>query len=157
MSIHLRPASPDDAEALVSVTEAAIRGLSGEQYSPEERAAWIDGVSESSMREGLETPTTTTFVAEENRQIVGFSSLDGWQIRALYVHPDAQGTGVGTDLLQAVEAEAKHHGRSTVEVSASLNSVGFYESHGYERTSEGVIELDDHVEIRCIDMHKPLS
>lgn len=89
MPAHIRSASPEDAEALVSVTQSAVRGLSGDYYTQEEREAWIDGVSKEAMREGLRDTEKRTYVAEIRTQTVGFSTLQGNYVRAVYVRPKA--------------------------------------------------------------------
>lgn len=77
------------------------------------------------MRQGLQAPDTVTFVAATDVEVVGLSTLQGKEVRAVYVRPEVQGQGVGSDLLGAVETEAKAEGIRKLEVSASLNSVGF--------------------------------
>ena len=157
MSVRIRPATPDDASALVAVHHEAVEALSGAQYSEEERNAWIRFVTEEAMRQGVSTAEAIAFVAETDETVVGFSTLHGQEVRAVYVHPAAQNRGVGTDLLRAVEAEARARDVQTLTVSASLNAIGFYDAHGYERVGEGTVELDESHEIRCVEMEKALS
>lgn len=128
MSIRIRSAVPEDAAALASISQAAVESLSGDHYSAEERAVWSTLTSEESMRTGLRAHDTTTVVAERKEGPVGFATLAGQRVQAVYVRPDVQGRGVGTELLGAVEAEAEAEGVRTLTVSASLNAVGFYEA-----------------------------
>lgn len=109
------------------------------------------------MRQRLQAPDTVTFVAATDVEVVGLSTLQGKEVRAVYARPEVQGQGVGSDLLGAVETEAKAKGIRKLEVSASLNSVGFYEAHGYERVGKGAVELEEGLEMRCIDMAKELA
>jgi putative acetyltransferase len=51
-----------------------------------------------------------------------------------FVDPDHQRHGLGTLLLDALEAEAKAAGLGELRVDASLTGVGFYERLGYRRT-----------------------
>ncbi|UIP00864.1 GNAT family N-acetyltransferase [Halobaculum sp. CBA1158] len=57
-------------------------------------------------------------------------------VEAVYVHPDHAGAGVGSLLLSDLEREARDRGLASLGMHASLNAVGFYERHGYERVRE---------------------
>src|SRR3712207_2549295 len=73
--------------------------------TPEQIEAWVGGREPKhyawAMREGGET----MWVAETAGQIVGFSSLRGDEVVAVYTSPRAP-PGTGARLLEAVEAEA---------------------------------------------------
>ncbi len=157
MSVQIRRASIEEALSLVTVLHAAVDALGEEPYGPEERAAWLESVTEESMRNGLQAPEPTTFVAENGSRVVGFTTRHGTDVRALYVHPEAQGQGIGSALLGVLERQAQAAGIQTLDVSASLNAVGFYEAHGYERVRESALELEGDVAIRCVDMEKDLA
>lgn len=157
MPVRIRPATLDDASALVPVHHAAIDALPGTHYTAETRAAWKAAVTEEAMRQGLAHDATATFVAEGDNRLVGFSTLQVPEVTAVYVHPAAQNRGVGTALLRAVEAGARIRDVQTLTVSASLNAVGFYEAHGYERVGRGTIDLDEDHAIRCVHMEKTLA
>lgn len=62
--------------------------------------------------------------------------------------------GLGSGLLTAIERKAEIQ---TLNVSVSLDAVGFYEARGYERTSESTVELESEIAIRCVDMQKLLA
>lgn len=157
MSIHVRAASPDDAKVLVAVLRAAVGALAGTDYSADERAAWIANVTDDQMREGLQTTDTETLVAEVDTEIVGFATREGDLIRALYVRPELQGRGIGSELLNVVEAAARADGVHRLTVSASLNSIGFYTAQGYVRVGESHVGLGDERELRCVDLTKELG
>lgn len=70
-------------------------------------------------------------VFEDDGLLVGVGALSGDEIRRLYVHPDAQGAGVGSALLTALEQAARAAGRTSLRLDASPSSVGFYVRHGY--------------------------
>lgn len=74
--------------------------------------------------------------------VVGFAEAAAgddpgvWQLYRLYVHPDSWGEGIGTALLEGVEAAVAERGveRFRVEVHADNEvGVGFYEARGFER------------------------
>ena len=102
-------------------------------------------------REGLKTETglkRTSFVARLNGKVVGFTApriTDDSQRRvgALYVLPEAQGSGVGTKLLQsAVDWHGRDNDIYLHVVSYNQKAIDFYEHFGFEKTGQEI--LDDH-------------
>jgi chorismate mutase len=63
-------------------------------HPPEEnRAYWAGAVDRSEV-----------WVAEQDAGVVGYAAVTGDWLDGLYVHPDAQGQGIGTALLEVVKA-----------------------------------------------------
>jgi putative acetyltransferase len=108
-----------------SILELAPQGM------PVDRArAWADQGSMESMCRRLEE--TEAWVAEEQGHVVGWVAVRGDYLDALYVDPDHARRGIGTHLLQLVQAVLRRRGVEVVRVDASWNSEGFYLRHGYE-------------------------
>jgi putative acetyltransferase len=64
--------------------------------------------------------------------IVGFGSLtDTGCIDMLYVHKAHQREGVGSRILQELEANARHMGLSEVTTEASITARPFFERQGF--------------------------
>lgn len=129
-TVHIRSAESDDAPALFDVHTAAIRALDG--YSDKVKTRWLQLLSP----EGYGDPWPDDFraVAEVDGKVVAFGEVDLRKgvIVALYVHPTLAREGVGTALLDELEAKAKLAGLSTLEVLSGLNAEGFYVHHGYK-------------------------
>ncbi len=82
-------------------------------------------------------------VAEQEARIIGCVHLDEYapslaEIRSLAVAPEAQGTGVGTALVAALEQLARKRDYSTI--FAVSNSGAFFQRRGYEERH--IPELD---------------
>ena len=149
--VTLRDAVPADAEAVRDVHAASVRGLGPAAYDDEQVAAWAGNRDPADYDT---TPDDADFVvAERDGRVVGFAELrphgggyfetvrpGPWtgEVRAVYVHPDAAGEGVGSALLAELERRARGRDLSALGLHASLNAVPFYEARGYER----VVELD---------------
>ena len=71
------------------------------------------------------------WVAEHDGRQVGFASLKGHELNALYATAQAP-RGTGTALLHAVIAEAKALGQKHLVATCSLNAVAFYLRSGFE-------------------------
>jgi putative acetyltransferase len=74
-------------------------------------------------------PNAETWVAEQHGQIIGFLSLLGSEVGAIFVHPDHHRRGIGSDFIDMAR-ELK--GELTVEVFAA-NTIGreFYARRGF--------------------------
>ena len=72
------------------------------------------------------------FVAVQGGAIVGMAEIeaDGF-IDYFYVHPRAQGRGVGKALLAAVECEAVRLGVSLIYADVSITAKSFFLSQGF--------------------------
>ena len=82
-------------------------------------------------------------VAVEHGKAVGFGSLEGNTVTALYVRSTHRGKGIGRALHTMLEAEAIKNGEKSLEVEAFQNAVGFYCAIGYTQTSEKVWYLGE--------------
>lgn len=93
------------------------------------------------------------YVAEVDGEVVGFANAgpnpeyeEGrFELFRIYVLPEHWNQGIGGRLLEWVCAGVREEGGSSLRLSVlAENDVGvrFYESKGFERIEEGVIELD---------------
>jgi putative acetyltransferase len=138
--VTVRPATPGDRARIRECHVAAIQTLGPEAYDERQVAAWADkgNVVEDYP---VEDDGHYFVVAElstgddSETRVVGHGHLvpaEG-EVRAVYVHPDAGGRGVGAAILDALEARARDLQLGDLTLWASLNAVGFYEQAGYER------------------------
>jgi GNAT superfamily N-acetyltransferase len=128
----IRPATPADAEAIAAVQARAWRHAYAEIVEPERMpvpeqqaprfAEWIAGGGEA-------------YVWDQDGEVAGFATLEGDELRAIYVDPPAQGAGVGTALLTAAVSALRAAGHAeaflwTFEANGLARA--FYERHGWE-------------------------
>lgn len=130
MAFVLRPAHPQDAFDIGEIFLAAHKqSLSylRQLHTGEQTRTWI--------RETM-LPTTTVWVAEISGRVVGFCSLGGQKLEHLYVHPEDQGLGVGTALLEQARALSIER----LELYTFVRNQGarrFYERHGFRAIAFG--------------------
>ena len=125
----LRRARPEDADAVAEILTAAraAQAWFPRLHTPEEDAAFV--------RERL-LPDYEVWVAEDDGSVVGFAAVQGDVLGHLFVHPDAQGRGVGTRLLdKAKELRPDGFDLWTHQVSEAR---AFYDRRGLV-----VVELTD--------------
>lgn len=66
------------------------------------------------------------------------------EVAGVYVHPSVTRQGVGTKIYSELERRARANDVRTLELSASLNAVPFYEIHGFEQGREHAHEFSSH-------------
>ena len=101
--MRVRRASPDDAEAVLAVHRAS-RAAAYAHLGPPEQAVGQSTVESwaAALADG------DAWVHEEDGRVVAFAHKVGPKLAGLYVHPDAQGRGIGSELLDtAVAAGAR--------------------------------------------------
>jgi ribosomal protein S18 acetylase RimI-like enzyme len=121
--VLIRPARRRDADAVAEVFIASFDTLTflPKLYTNEET---IDFVATVVMSE------QEVLVAEEEGTIVGFLALGhGDTLEHLYVHPDSQGRGVGSALLERAK-ERLSGGFSLWVFQQNVQARRFYERHG---------------------------
>lgn len=128
----LRPATPADVEAAVRIHAAAIKERGPEAYTPRQVAAWALEARPDAYP--VDAPDRCLLAADLGEAIVGVgqANLDDPEIAKLFVDPTHAERGVGSQLLAALESALAEAKAKTVFLDASLNSVEFYERHGYE-------------------------
>ncbi|HTB28410.1 MAG TPA: GNAT family N-acetyltransferase [Steroidobacteraceae bacterium] len=152
MSIALRLATRADIPRLAELIARSARGLSVEEYRPEQ----VDGALRGAF--GIDSQLIddeTYFVAEENGELAG---CGGWsfrstlfggdarsdrdaslldpstqaaKIRAFFVEPSKARRGVGSALLERCESEACARGFARAELMATLPGLKLYAARGY--------------------------
>jgi GNAT superfamily N-acetyltransferase len=140
--LTVRPAALEDAEGFVSAYEeswdAALADLAGrrlDELSPyEERLGAFRRTFRAELPEGA-----GAWVAEGGGRIVGVATRAGPELRALYVVPEAWGTGAAQALTEAVIAAVRANGHKEAVlwvVEENPRARRFYEREGWEATGE---------------------
>jgi putative acetyltransferase len=135
----IRPYAVADLEELLDVWYRA--SLVAHSFLPEEFfAAERRAIAEQWL------PMAETVVYESDGGVVGFLSLIGNEVGAVFVDPDYQGRGFGRALMDWAQ-----HARPWLELSvfeANSTGRGFYEHYGFEYVGETLNEPTGHRELR---------
>ncbi len=75
-----------------------------------------------------------TYVYENDEGVIGMAGLKGSLIKNLYVAPEYQSNGVGTELLNYVEGIALSKGYASTKLYSYDNSIEFYKANKYRAT-----------------------
>jgi ElaA protein len=98
-------------------------------------------------------------IGENDGKIIAYARLfkpndyfENASIGRVVTHPDFRGKKIGHELMRnAVEGIQTHFNENEITISAQLYLKKFYESHGFEQTSETYLEDDiPHIEMKKI-------
>ena len=149
MEVEIRRAMAGDAEAVYEIVLRALRETNARDY-PE---SVIDRlVLTLPERVSSKLVEWHAYVAVVDGRIVGTGSLNGETVRAVFVHPDYHGRGIGTKLMEAVENAANVQSVTTLSVQSSITAQPFYAKRGFK-----VIREAFDGEERTIVMSKDIS
>jgi putative acetyltransferase len=145
--VTIRPFVDEDLSELLDVWYRA--SLIAHSFLPEE-------FFERERREIAERwlPMAETAVYESDGRVVGFLSLIGNEVGAIFVDPDHQGRGIGRALMDGARAL-----RPMLELGVfEANSIGrrFYDAYGFEFIGRRVNEATGQPELRLhlvLDSH----
>ncbi|ARS89575.1 GNAT family N-acetyltransferase [Natrarchaeobaculum aegyptiacum] len=143
----VRSAAADDFDAIKAIARETWHATYDELESEVIDRTVDDWYTDDSMP--LEAPGTVVLVAERGGEIVGFTHAVAQGERAdvlrMYVHPDHQGEGIGTELHERLLAELEAHDVDEVRaLDFAFNDASrrFYEGLGFERADSGEVVID---------------
>ena len=143
MTIALRPFLLSDAPILAAIYAAAIDELTAEDYTDEQRYAWM-ALAEDEQTFGQKLAASLTLVAIVEGEPVGFISLrDNLSIEHLYVSPNIIREGVATALCDALEKIATARWAQKLTVDSSDTAEPFFKQRGYVLQSRNTRIVDE--------------
>lgn len=173
----IRPATFQDIPELKKLLDLSVRGLSKEHYTPnqiESALKYIFGVDTQLITDG------TYYVVEIDRAIAGCGGWskrntlyggdqhkeledplldpenDAARIRAFFVHPDYARKGIGRQIMELCEREAKKNGFSSMELGATLPGIPLYRVMGFSETDSLAELLPDGEKLELVRMRKSI-
>lgn len=153
--MRIREATPADAERIREVHSTSITELGTQAYDHEQVKAWAAGCESADYMSGITADEVVFVVTDIDEIVMGFGSLTlaapnnydseiEAEITGVYVHPTVAQQGIGTCIYTELEQQARANEIQSVGLSASLNAVSFYETHGFERIQEHTHEFSRH-------------
>ncbi|MBB4233861.1 GNAT family N-acetyltransferase [Rhizobium esperanzae] len=137
--ILIRPYTPADAGATIDIFLRAIREVSSKDYSPPQIEAWAKVEDHGLWAE--RRISRPAWIAEIDGEPVGFSDLTAEGcVDMMFVHPQLQGLGIASRLLNTVEAEALRRGFTRIYTEASRTARPFFERRGFRLISRQTVE-----------------
>jgi GNAT superfamily N-acetyltransferase len=129
---RLRPACADDIETLFEI-RCSVR----ENHLDREQLA-ARGISADALRDMIRSPDWLCLIAEREGEALGFCMAQRarGEVFALFLRPQAEGQGIGRQLMQAAEADLFAAGHDTLSLATgddpTLRAYGFYRELGWQ-------------------------
>lgn len=131
MAPHVRPAAPEDREAILALMVAVV----GSALAAEHQADTIDNVTRN-LDFWSESPERCVhLVAESDGVLVGVVLIkEFWNLCSLFVTPALQGRGLGRRLVREAIAACRGNSQErAIYLNAAPNAVPFYTALGFEQ------------------------
>lgn len=165
--IAIATASLEDAPALKNLLEAAYRGDSARRgWNHEADILDDERVAPGEVESLLADPGVTILVARDGTELVGCVAVTRRDASLAYlgmlcVLPDLQSAGLGRQLLDAAEENARVFGIEVMEMTVIDSRdvlIAWYERRGYVRTGETrPFPVPRDPPITFVVLEKPLS
>jgi putative acetyltransferase len=138
----LRPYLPADAEACGDVFRLAIEVLTEEDYSEDQRAAWMSRADDEATFAARLGNALTLVVAGEEDGIVGFGTLkDNSHIDLIFTRPDFVRQGVASLIMDALEKLASARGARVLTADVSDTAQPFFAARGYIARQRNTVHI----------------
>ena len=128
---EIRVAQPEEKEAIQAIYRAVV-GNHGDQ----DEARWDRLIQQGGV-----------VAATEDGRIVGFGGIDvhaAEQVKWLYLLPQHQGAGLGTEILRQLESIGWEAGLEALRVHSAPGAVKFYRKQGYRLIGTAAETGHDH-------------
>lgn len=154
---NLRVARPADAPALSALMRSTFMAANGHCTTAENLAKFLDAcyTPEIQLRE-IRDPGVHTVLVEERTGLRGYAQLR-WTTAAprefgevavelgrIYLIPEVQRSGIGSELMQYLLRQARVGGASLVWLNVwqeSAGAIDFYRKHGFQIVGETLFEV----------------
>lgn len=160
IEIIVRPYREEDAEEIVKLIIRNFKEVNVKDYGEEAVAGlaashdvnWFKGVAEYAH----------VYVFWNEDKIVGVGSISSFWgsptesiLLTIFVLPEFHGQGIGSQIIDTLEADELFLRAERIEIPASITAVEFYRKKGYEYKN-GIKELDDEQHYR-LEKFKKIS
>lgn len=78
------------------------------------------------------------------------------EVMGLYFTPEAKGAGLGRQMMQLIEEEARSEGCHTLILNSAITSLAFYKKMGFQEAGPRFCHAVRGVDIPCCPMEKKL-
>lgn len=154
----IRDANPSDAAKICDVLIRSVKEICAKDYDHDEAVIrdWCSNKDPEIVAQWISNPNNFCLVAElAPHGIVGAAMYSRAEslIHLCYLVPEALHQGIGSRLLNRLEAEAARLEHAIITLNSSITARGFYKRHGYIDSGEPVYWRS----VKAFPMRKQLS
>ncbi|MFM6929298.1 MAG: GNAT family N-acetyltransferase [Bdellovibrio sp.] len=155
----IRRALPDDALGIHEAHMRSIREVCSKDHTAEEIQGWGNRPYREDQRVNA-IQKQHVWVVENVGKIAGYGHLflsnkddlmRGYVV-ALYLAPEANGRGLGAELIRSMIAEAQSKKAIEISLESTLTAHGFYNKMGFRDSGEQITVEVGGSKVRCIPM-----
>lgn len=135
--LAIRVAQPEEKETIQRIYHALVG-----PHADQDETRWDRLIQQGGL-----------VVATEERRIIGFGGIDvlaAEQVKWLYLLPQHQGAGVGSEILKRLEGIGWEAGLEALRVHSAPGAVKFYKGHGYRVVESAAQMGHDHEGVEMI-------
>ena len=149
--IIIRPYEHTDLDAVIEIFQSAVRVTAAKDYNEAQIQAWSH-VDRS--RWEMRRMSRPTWIAIVENNPAGFIDLEpNGHLDMLFVHPEYNGKGVASALLQTVEEAARKQNLTRIFTEASITAKPFFEKREFTVITSQLVEIRGQV-LRNFPMEK---
>ena len=154
--MKLRKALIKDVQEIRTLITDALLKINSKDYSKEQIEIWEKADTEEKITERIKDKNRISCVVVDENRILGYGSVKGSEITAIYVSPERTRTGVGSKILSFLEKEALKMGIKALKLDSSITAFNFYLKHGYKKVKDSY-HVSDIGKIPCVEMDKVIK
>lgn len=128
---EIRIAQPEDKETIQRIYGAVVG-----PHADRDEASWDRLIQQGGL-----------IVAQAEGRIIGFGGIDvhaAEQLKWLYLLPQHQGAGFGSEILRRLESIGWEAGLDSLRVHSAPGAANFYRRHGYRLVETAALIGHDH-------------
>jgi GNAT superfamily N-acetyltransferase len=128
---QIRLGQPEDKETIKRIYDAVVG-----PHVTQDEALWDRLIQQGGL-----------MIAQIEGRIIGFGGIDVYaaeQVKWLYLLPQHQGAGFGSEILSRLESIGWEAGLDSLRVHSAPGAVNFYRRHGYRLIETGAQMGHDH-------------
>lgn len=141
---QIRIAQPEEKETIQRIYHAVVGS-----HADQDEARWDRLIQQGGL-----------LVAQAEGRIIGFGGIDvhaAEQVKWLYLLPQHQGAGIGSEILQRLESIGWEAGLEALRVHSAPEAVNFYRRHGYRLLETAALMEHDHEGVEMMKEHRQAS
>jgi len=127
----------EDLVFMIELFKGTVHEINKQDYSQEQLNTWAPEFIDKEKWKKRFDDYITYVAVDYLGNIIGFANISSaGYLDMLYVHKDHQGEGIGSKLVQELEAQAIFKKANIIETDASITARTFFEKHGYRVEKE---------------------